>query len=206
MCVRISICKNLISHNSWETGLGNLPLWHLLNQKTTPILFWQAHWTAQLRLVGKDLWPEDVISHPYGLGGGPLPVCLPYRQLRSGTGGFWEVWRLLWRQVGRIGWQETLRLNWCTNGGRNIWGGALWGFGIFHTVPVFHAFHVACLVPLLNMMLKGLSRNMLITIRATQLVYVIVPSLDLFDPLKPFHRLTNGPWPSKTIETNGWAI
>ena len=29
--------------------------------------------------------------------------------------------------------------------------------------------------------------------------------LDLFDPLKPFHRLTNGPWPSKTIETNGWT-
>ena len=24
--------------------------------------------------------------------------------------------------------------------------------------------------------------------------------------MKPFHRLTNGPWPSKTIETNGWAI
>ena len=30
-------------------------------------------------------------------------------------------------------------------------------------------------------------------------------TLDLFDPLKPFHRLTNGPWPSKTIETNGWT-
>ena len=29
--------------------------------------------------------------------------------------------------------------------------------------------------------------------------------IDLFDPLKPFHRLTNGPGPSKTIETNGWA-
>ena len=29
------------------------------------------------------------------------------------------------------------------------------------------------------------------------------PDVERSDPLKPFHRSTNGPWPLKTIETNG---
>ena len=30
------------------------------------------------------------------------------------------------------------------------------------------------------------------------------PRVEVNDTLKPSHRWTNGPWPLKTIETNGW--
>ena len=45
---------------------------------------------CSVTLVSINLWPEDVISHPYrGVGRGPLSVSHPH--MCFGSGGFWKV-------------------------------------------------------------------------------------------------------------------